>query len=53
VSLVTQAEYARRRGISRVAAHKRTVTAGGPIPVHGPRYDAGVLAPAVRARATP
>ena len=33
--LVTQAEYGRRRGISRVAVHKRTVTVGGPIPVHG------------------
>ena len=35
--LVTQAEYGRRRGISRVAVHKRTVTVGGPIPVHGPK----------------
>jgi hypothetical protein len=25
------------RGISRVAVHKRTVTVGGAIPVHGPR----------------
>jgi hypothetical protein len=35
--LVTQADYARRRGISREAVRQRTVTAGGPIPVHGPR----------------
>jgi hypothetical protein len=34
--LVTQATYARRRGVSRVAVHRRTTTAGGPIPVHGP-----------------
>jgi hypothetical protein len=33
--LVTQAEYARHRGISREAVRQRTVTAGGPIPVHG------------------
>jgi hypothetical protein len=33
--LVTQANYARRRGISREAVRQRTVTAGGPIPVHG------------------
>jgi hypothetical protein len=33
--LVTQADYARRRGISREAVRKRTVAAGGPIPVHG------------------
>jgi hypothetical protein len=33
--LVTQADYARRRGISREAVRQRTVTAGGPIPVHG------------------
>jgi len=33
--LVTQAEYARRRGITREAVRQRTVTAGGPIPVHG------------------
>jgi hypothetical protein len=37
VPLVTQADYARHLGVSRVAVHKRTVTAGGPIPVHGPR----------------
>src|SRR5262245_18611406 len=35
--LVTQANYARRRGISREAVRQRTATAGGPIPVHGPR----------------
>jgi hypothetical protein len=35
--LVTQAVYARRRGISREAVRQRTVTAGGPIPVHGAR----------------
>src|SRR5262245_26654165 len=35
--LVTQAEYARHRHISREAVGKRTATAGGPIPVHGPR----------------
>jgi len=35
--LVTQANYARHRGVSRVAIHKRTTTAGGPIPVHGPK----------------
>ncbi|HJW69341.1 MAG TPA: hypothetical protein VJ829_08290, partial [Candidatus Binatia bacterium] len=35
--LVTQAEYARHRHISREAVRKRTVTAGGPIPVHGPK----------------
>jgi hypothetical protein len=35
--LVTQADYARHRAISRVAVYKRTVTAGGPIPVHGPK----------------
>jgi hypothetical protein len=34
---LTQAEFARRRGISREAVRKRTVTAGGPIPVYGPR----------------
>jgi hypothetical protein len=37
VPWVTQAEYARRRRVSRVAIHKRTTTAGGPIPVHGPK----------------
>src|SRR5262245_49835753 len=35
--LVSQAAYARRRGISRVAVYKRTVGAGGPIPTHGTR----------------
>jgi hypothetical protein len=35
--LVTQAEFARQRGISREAVRKRTTVAGGPIPVHGPR----------------
>jgi hypothetical protein len=35
--LVTQAVYARRRGISREAVRQRTATAGGPIPVHGAR----------------
>jgi hypothetical protein len=35
--LVTQANYARRRGISREAVRQRTVPAGGPILVHGPR----------------
>ena len=35
--LVTQAAYARRRGISREAVRQRTVTAGGPIAVHGVR----------------
>ena len=35
--LVTQANYARHRGVSRVAIHKRTTTNGGPIPVHGPK----------------
>lgn len=34
---VTQAEYARRRGVSREAVGKRTTPRGGPIPVHGPR----------------
>lgn len=35
--LVTQAEYARRRNVSREAVGKRTTKRGGPIPVHGPR----------------
>ena len=35
MALVTQAEYARRRRITRVAVYKRTITAGGPIPTHG------------------
>ena len=34
---MTQAEYARHRHISREAVRKRTVTSGGPIPVHGPK----------------
>jgi hypothetical protein len=34
--LVTQAAYARSRRVSREAVRKRTATAGGPIPVHGP-----------------
>ena len=36
-NLITQAAFARRRGISRVAVHLRTTTNGGPIPVHGPK----------------
>lgn len=35
--LVTQAAYARRKGIARQAVHLRTTTCGGPIPVYGPR----------------
>src|SRR5262245_58464687 len=35
--LVKQATYARHRGISREAVRQRTVPAGGPIPVHGPK----------------
>ena len=35
--LVTQATYARRRGVSREAVRQHTTTNGGPIPVHGPR----------------
>lgn len=34
---MSQAAYARRREISRVAVHLRTTTKGGPIPVHGPQ----------------
>jgi hypothetical protein len=37
MAFVTQASYARSRGISREAVRKRTVPAGGPIPVHGER----------------
>jgi len=37
MSLMTQAAYARHRGISRVSVHLRTTTRGGPIPVHGPK----------------
>lgn len=36
-ALLSQAAYARRRGISQQAVWKRTTTAGGPIPVHGPQ----------------
>jgi hypothetical protein len=36
VALVSQAEFARRRGLSRQAVHKRLVDQGGPIPVYGP-----------------
>lgn len=35
--LVTQASYARHRGVSRCSVWRRTVTNGGPIAVHGPR----------------
>jgi hypothetical protein len=34
-NLVSQAEYARMRGISREAVNRRTVTHGGPLPVYG------------------
>jgi hypothetical protein len=37
VALISQREYARRRGVSGEAVRKRTVVMGGPIPVHGPR----------------
>jgi hypothetical protein len=37
MALVSQRAYARRRGIDQRAVWKRTRTAGGPIPVHGPR----------------
>jgi hypothetical protein len=37
MALVTQAAFARHRGVSREAVRKRTVTAGGPLPVYGPR----------------
>jgi len=37
MALMSQAAYARHRGISRVAVHLRTATKGGPIPIHGPR----------------
>jgi hypothetical protein len=33
--LVSQAEYARQRKVSKEAVRKRTTTMGGPIPVHG------------------
>jgi len=32
---MTQAAYARHRGVSKVTVHRRTVTAGGPVPVYG------------------
>jgi hypothetical protein len=35
--LVSQSAYARQRGVSHQAVQKRTTTAGGPIPVHGPK----------------
>src|SRR5262245_28359126 len=35
--LVSQPTYGRRRGVSHQAVQKRTTSAGGPIPVHGPR----------------
>ena len=34
---MSQREYARRHGLSHTAVQKRTVPAGGPIPVHGPK----------------
>jgi hypothetical protein len=37
MALVSQREYARRRRISQTAVWKRTIVAGGPIPVHGPK----------------
>jgi len=37
VTLISQREYGRRRGISGEAVRKRTVPNGGPIPVHGDR----------------
>src|SRR5262249_58740211 len=33
--LVSQAEYARRRGVSQTAVWKRTADQGGPIPTYG------------------
>jgi hypothetical protein len=33
--LISQAEYARRHGVSPEAVRKRTVSMGGPIPTHG------------------
>jgi len=33
--LISQREYARRRGIDEAAVRKRTVAKGGPIPTHG------------------
>ena len=35
--LVSQAEYARRRGVSKQAVNQRTEPRGGPIPLHGPK----------------
>jgi hypothetical protein len=35
MALISVREYARRRGIDESAVRKRTVTHGGPIPVHG------------------
>jgi hypothetical protein len=35
--LISQSAYARRRGVTPAAINKRTVTKGGPIPVHGPK----------------
>jgi len=37
MALITQAEYARLRGVTRQTVQLRTMTRGGPIPVHGPR----------------
>jgi hypothetical protein len=37
MALVSQREYARRRGLTKTAVLKRTVAHGGPIPTHGPR----------------
>lgn len=37
MSWVTQAAYARHRGISRAAVSKRTIGIGGPIPTYGPK----------------
>lgn len=35
--LISQTEYARRRGLSQTAIWKRTTAAGGPLPTHGKR----------------
>jgi hypothetical protein len=37
MALVSQRAYARQRGISQAAVWKRTMTAGGPVPVYGPK----------------
>jgi hypothetical protein len=37
MALISQREYARRRGLSKTAVLKRTAEHGGPIPTHGPR----------------